>query len=296
MGKYYSLCFHRISDEHSPAYPPIPVKVFEDIIKYLKKRVGFIAPSDIFDPDFDKRKGVLITFDDGFYDFYENAMPVLEKYNVPAVQNIITSCADSGESFWTQKLNKIVEAFYNANREQELGAVTLFNQAYNPKDSAEKTALKLYLLLLTKSNRDSIINSLVKLLGYTPEYTRMMTWEEIKSVQNNNIAIGSHTHSHRNLTLLKPKTVKEELMSSFDALSSKLGEAPFFVAYPNGQYNEKVLEKSWETGFKAGLTISASSFGLGESSSKIVVVPRFNVHSQTLWKNILKLEWLFRLK
>lgn len=293
MKKYYSLCFHRVSDEISPAYPPIPTAVFEQIIKYLSKRIGFLSPYDIIASNTRKKSGVLITFDDGFYDFYENALPILVKYDVPAILSIITKCASTGESFWTQKLNKIIEAFYKEKREKQIYEITSLRKVISLSEGAEKTALKLYLFLLNRKDRDIIIKRLIKILGKVNDHTKMMTWKEINECKKFNIVFGSHTHTHTNLTLLKPHTLKKEISTSYNDLKEQTGEAPEFIAFPNGQFNEAVLLESYNIGFKVGLTIGASAFLPNDNAKIIPTIPRYNIYNNNFIKNLLKLERLF---
>ena len=42
-AKYHIFCFHRVSDEYSPAYPPIPVKVFDRICRFLNRNFNILA-------------------------------------------------------------------------------------------------------------------------------------------------------------------------------------------------------------------------------------------------------------
>lgn len=110
-AKYHIFCFHRVSDEYSPAYPPIPVKVFDRICRFIKRNYNIIDIEDSENAKTNKKPSAIITFDDAYMDFYENALPILFKYKIPAIQHIITHSAETGETFWTQKLNKIVKKY-----------------------------------------------------------------------------------------------------------------------------------------------------------------------------------------
>lgn len=53
------------------------------------------------------KKGVVLTFDDGYRDFYEYAYPILKKYNVKAVQYVIANFLDRPNHLYTSQLQEI---------------------------------------------------------------------------------------------------------------------------------------------------------------------------------------------
>jgi peptidoglycan/xylan/chitin deacetylase (PgdA/CDA1 family) len=80
------LMYHSISDT---AWQ-VTAKKFEAHIRYLSENgYTFIFPEEIHTCD-KYNKPVIITFDDGYRDNYETALPVLKKYNVKAVIFMIT--------------------------------------------------------------------------------------------------------------------------------------------------------------------------------------------------------------
>lgn len=59
-------------------------KVFDYQIGFIRNNFNIIGPDDLTKPVLPPR-AALITFDDGFRSFFTNALPVLERYEVPAV-------------------------------------------------------------------------------------------------------------------------------------------------------------------------------------------------------------------
>lgn len=296
MAKIFSICLHRVSDEHSPAYPPMPVGVFERLMVYLKKRHGFLSLADLHDPEKIKKGGILLTFDDAYYDFYQHAFPVLKKLEIPVILNVITSCAETGESFWTQRLNKLVEAFYRDNRIRELSELSFYGKPVPEKASQEETALSIFRALLDGRQKDAAIAEMVEKLGYTPEYTRMMDWNEIREVSEHGVIIGSHTHQHKNLTLIQEQALLYELIHSAALIEQNIGQKPDIIAFPNGQHNEHTLAASSETHYKYALTVNNTSFSIVKDQNDIFVIPRINVYNRTFLKNWLKLKYYFIFK
>ncbi len=76
-----AVLYHQIN-----SYSNVDKDLFEKHIKYLSdNRYKGITISDYINNNFDKNnKNIIITFDDGYYDNYENAFPILKKYNMKA--------------------------------------------------------------------------------------------------------------------------------------------------------------------------------------------------------------------
>lgn len=296
MAKVFSICLHRVSDEFSPAYPPMPVDVFVRLMSYLKKRHGFLSLEDLHDQQKRRKGGILLTFDDAYYDFYKNAFPVLQEMAIPVILNVITSCAETGQSFWTQRLNKLVEAFYREGRSSELSQLGFYDKPVSPKESIENTALSIFRTLLDNTQKDAAIKEMEEKLGYVPEYTRMMNWKEIQEVHQQGVTIGSHTHQHKNLTLIKEQALVDELNHSAALIGSNIGTVPNIIAFPNGQHNEHTLEASSRQNYKYALTVDNTSFAFAPNTNGMFVIPRINVYNKTFLKNWIKLKYYFIFK
>jgi len=94
-GSCVVLCYHSISYKFK--------KRFEKQINIIKKYSEVIPPfSNIYLES--GKKFCIVTFDDGYKNLVENAIPILVKYNIPSVLFIVTSCFDSFPD-WIQEKN-----------------------------------------------------------------------------------------------------------------------------------------------------------------------------------------------
>lgn len=283
------FCLHRISDEYSPAYPPIPVKVFDRICSFINRNY-FVIPLDELENNFySKKKRAIVTFDDAYLDFYENALPLLIKYKIPAVQHVITNCAQTGDSFWTQKLNKIIEAYSKSGQEIIIPELNI-NALPKSNKEIEQLALSTYIKLLSLSGRDKILSKLQTNCKTGILFTKMMTWNELKECSGNNITIGSHTHQHSNLTKLSNEEIELELAISKSLIESNI---PNYVcntiAFPNGQFNDHTIEIAKSLDYK--YLFSTEEFSV-RSTNIPTVLPRFSLYHNVWWKNIIKLKMI----
>lgn len=82
MAEVPVLCFHKITSDHEWGVTTYSPAWFEEILFLLNKNgYQFCLPHDT--KQFDNP--VIITFDDGYASVFENALPVLKKYNSPFI-------------------------------------------------------------------------------------------------------------------------------------------------------------------------------------------------------------------
>jgi len=80
------LIYHSIGDIGNQPTSPA---VFEAHMQYLSREFEIVDLPEIVDSTGERQ--IAVTFDDGFIDFYRTALPVLERYEVPAT---VFVCAD----------------------------------------------------------------------------------------------------------------------------------------------------------------------------------------------------------
>lgn len=96
---------------------------------------------------------------------------------------------------------------------------------------------------------------------------KAMSWEQLDSLEKQNIDIQCHTKSHRNLAVLKKKErfdayfedVKNEILASTQMIREKLGKECRILAYPYGATNHLVIEMLKKHGYLAAFTVDRGS-------------------------------------
>lgn len=89
------LMYHSFQVEKDKLTPYVSPEIFEYQMKFLAhNHYNVVGPDKVIDYMTGKEKmparTVAITADDGYYNFYLNAYPVLKKYNLPATFFIVT--------------------------------------------------------------------------------------------------------------------------------------------------------------------------------------------------------------
>ncbi|MCX6800315.1 MAG: polysaccharide deacetylase family protein [Candidatus Falkowbacteria bacterium] len=105
------LFYHRVASiENDPNLLSVNPENFEKQLLYLKDHFKIISLKELAKRISSKKivKGlVAITFDDGYVDNLTNALPILEKLQVPATIFVTAGKIGSSEPFyWDEKMNK----------------------------------------------------------------------------------------------------------------------------------------------------------------------------------------------
>lgn len=100
----------------------------------------------------------------------------------------------------------------------------------------------------------------------------IMSWMQIKSLNEAGVEIGSHTLSHPDLTTLNDWQIRNELLNSKAIIEDKLGKEVVSFAYPYGAWNQHVATLVQEAGYKIAFT---TQHVYASNDFSKVSVPRF---------------------
>jgi peptidoglycan/xylan/chitin deacetylase (PgdA/CDA1 family) len=88
-----------------------------------------------------------------------------------------------------------------------------------------------------------------------PDEMATMTWDELRSLVERGIEIGSHTETHPHLTSLSDQELRLELQDSRERLEEGLGVACRFLAYPYGEEDQRVRAAARSSGYEAAFAL-----------------------------------------
>jgi len=212
--------------------------------------------------DMDRREKIcVLTFDDGWSDFYRYAYPLLEENGLPATVFLATDFIGSSSVFWTDRLACLMKQKNQQSIKNEPAPNKVIDSIENQKggfDSQLETSID----LLKKHRNDEIQNILLAMekrwgVDSSPKDRAFLSWEEVKEMQNSGlIAFGSHTAGHPILTNLKPNEIESELKTSWDKLVFEKAVDPSFIpfCYPNGNHNDQIVKMVKEAGYSLAVT------------------------------------------
>lgn len=290
MTKVKVLCLHRITDTHYPSWPGMSLKVFERLLKHLVKKYHICLPSEL--KEITKKQQLIITFDDGFEDFYTNAFPLLQKFGVKAVLNVVVKCITDKYQIWTQRLNDVVDAYANNNKTISFNLKgNLFEFPVNIH-LAETASLKIYRILLPLdiNVRNGIIDGLEKNAPISVSKSSMLNIEQLIELSENGIIIGSHSMSHPNLQLesFSDTDYCNEIVESRKALQLILNKPVECFAFPNGMYSNKSISTAIEAGYQYLFLINNRNTTF-KAGLDYYLMDRILIYSNNHWKNLFRL-------
>jgi len=223
------------------------VEIFRQQMEIVARHYDVVSMEDI--PKFltgEKRmprRPVAVTFDDGYANNFEVAVPVLNHFGIPATFYITTGCIDQNRLPWIARIRR---AFRTTERQswQAPDGRTLSLAHRELREAARVVACE-HCAQLAGDPQEQLIEAIESALEIEPaseESCRMLTWEQLRGIVRSGHAVGSHTVSHPNLAHVGPDELNAELVQSKRRLEERLGvPAPHF-AYPN-----PILHPHWST-------------------------------------------------
>lgn len=297
-GSVCVIFYHRVNelifDQHNLCVSPMN---FEQHMRYLKKNYNILRFEDEWqDTD---RDSVVVTFDDGYLDNYENAIPILNELEIPATFFVSSSCLNGDKEFWWDELEtillleKIPDVFCLEDKEYRCRWKT---KSLGERINCYRSLRRMMMNLTNYEKRCAWMNQLWEWSGY-PRQIRMHNQtitdaicKEISEMKN--LSIGSHTVSHPALGSLAWEEQMWEIRESKKYLEELIGKKVETLSYPLGSYNEDSGRICSEVGIKKAATTIRKLWNPHES---LYEIPRFCIQNWNFWQFKAELEKTFQM-
>lgn len=99
-----------------------------------------------------------------------------------------------------------------------------------------------------------------------------MTWDQLRTLKNEGVTIGSQTASHPHMPAISSAARKRELANSNARFEAELGEKPTLFAYPYGEASLEVMREVEAAGFSVAFGQHSGVIG---SDGQAFYLPRF---------------------
>ena len=280
---YAVLCYHRLREPTAfddPTFVISPERFREhvEVLSRLGQVVGLDdlaasgTPSD--------RPRVVITFDDGYREVLDHALPVLAEYGCPSVLYCCSEVVAGERAFWWDRLESSLRA-----------------APPGPVDLSARDGSELRLELDGDAGRAATLARLREHCTLQPDPRTAgehlleqlpaadlpddlyLDVEGLARAESLGAEIGSHSRRHSRLGALPASELDEELRESRAALDAWTSRSVRSVAYPHGDpssVNEVVFHAARTAGYETGFTIRPALARPGDDPFSI---PRITMYA-----------------
>ena len=230
--------------ESNPLNTIVSTKTFIKQIKNIKNKYPIISMDEAINQSKQKKvkdsTQVVITFDDGYYDNFKYAYPILLNMGIKATYFLVTDYINSNKPIWDTELSNALQ--YSTNNviiKNPINNLDIIRNKYNNHDF-----LWLLIDMLKKQSsevRKKILNNIYKQLDFNSKFNnqnRCMEWKEIIEMQNNGMEFGSHSCSHSSLSNINLDESFYEMKISKEIIEKNLQSECKYFALPFGSYND----------------------------------------------------------
>lgn len=292
------LIFHRVRATPDPLAPgEIDAAGFEALLRLLARGFKVLTLGEAaqrLQQGELPRRALCITFDDGYADNAEIALPLLQKHGLRASFFVSSGFLDGGR-MWNDSIIESVRLSPCQSVDLEL-----LGEPFSAREDLASLPARRALLgkllgkikYLTPEQRQPLIEQLQQRLSVR-ELPRdlMMRSEQVRQLRDAGMEIGAHTVEHPILRTLSADQARGEIQRGREALAQLLDQPIEVFAYPNGKpaqdYEAAHVEMVRELGFKAAVSTSP---GIATQGDDLFQLPRFSP-----WRAPASLGWTLQL-
>lgn len=282
QGRLSVLIFHRVAPRPDPLFPAeVHAEQFDEICQWVR-HWAHVLPLD--EAVRRLREGTLparalsISFDDGYADNHDVALPILLKHGLPATFFVSTGYL-SGTCMWNDIVIEAIRACTHTELRLDECLGADFGRLPNSGVADKREAIALVLKglkYLPADVRAAQVHALARGLGAEVATGLMMTPDQVRAMRKAGMQIGAHTVTHPILARASEAEVAHEIEESKRRLEALLDERVGLFAYPNGKPGEDYNEQSVAAVRRAGFDAAFSTrWAAASGATDLFELPRF---------------------
>ena len=226
-----------------------------------------------------------ITFDDGFYNNYKIAAPILKKKKLYATFYLTTSFIEKNETSWIDKIEHMIEKVKTKK------IINVFNKKFKIDNNKKMKInfLNSIRYLAKKDNTDfnKLVLDIKKQLGFNYKLNNLnnildkkMNWDQVRKLnQCKYFTFGGHNVNHSILSFLSDKEAKKEIYNSINSIKKNTKIKIKHYSYPEGlkhTYGKREIKLLKNKGIKM---CPSAEFGFNNKNTDLFNLKRIFVNS-----------------
>ncbi len=274
--------FHRVHARPDPLFPSEPDATrFDRLCTWLRHWFHVLPLDEAAERLQEGRlpaRAAAITFDDGYRDNHDVALPILQRHGLTATFFVATGFLNGGrmwnddaiEALRGTKLSRLDLAGTAA---ESLGALDLGDWPARRRALSQVLKAAKY---LPATERAAFVAAVLGASHVRASDRLMMDDAQVVALHLAGMQIGGHTVHHPILRRIGDTEAREEICSGKAALEALIQAPVTLFAYPNGvpdvDYDARHVAMVREAGFTAAVS---TSMGCGDRHSDPLQLPRF---------------------
>lgn len=252
-----TVMFHRVLPKSDPRYEAadptwtVTNTLFAECLRFFSRHYRFVGLDEVLAARKDRSRlpdhALLITFDDGWADNEEWALPLLKAAGAPAV--VFVAAAGMGrQELWDECLRR-------KWRRGEISAAEC-ERIWFAADGDAKTApawstpgaIEVLITRLARKpamDRSGLLSNIW--CDKPGDRAQMMSFGQLQTLSDAGVAIGSHGMTHVPMALTPE--MGRELQQSRCILESMTGRAPRAFSFPHGSFNDEIVKQALDAGY-----------------------------------------------
>jgi peptidoglycan/xylan/chitin deacetylase (PgdA/CDA1 family) len=220
----------------------------------------------------------VITFDDGYRDNYEVALPILAAENIPATFFVSVDFVERGVPFWFDRLAAAARAWDGGAPAAALPE-PLVRALSQPGTLAERLRVAAaFLKTLPDAEREAAVAALDRTTAATARAAEPMSWNEVRALREAGMHVGAHGVRHGILTRMPVPEAAREIGDSLATVAARIGDQVTEFAYPNGDADAIIADLARDAGVHLAFTMAGRAVRPGADPLRIA---RRNVSEDT---------------
>lgn len=273
LGAYHRLrnartltvvMFHRVLDPQDPRWAAsdpdytLRADLFAQCLRFFVEHYNIVSADDVLRARRGEKtlpaRALLITFDDGWADNVDFALPQLKKLGLPSLMFVVSDAVDRNESFFQER---ILGAWRRGTLtlEQLNSALRQFGaEAPEPvrNDAAQLRRSIQAVEALAHEQRARLLENLS--VSLADPLRQMVTTQELRTLDAAGMTIGLHGKTH--IPMTRAADLDAELAGARSEMSARMPHRtpPQTMSFPHGRYDAPIAAQARQAGFELVFT------------------------------------------
>ena len=276
------LIFHRVLPQPDPLFPgEVDAVRFDRICGWMSKWFKVLPLDEAAERLAQGRLpsgAAAITFDDGYADNHDVALPILKRHGLSASFFVATGFLDGGR-MWNDTVIEAVRRCASPELDLTgLGPTGLGRLSLADIRQRQQAITMIIgaIKYLPPAQRLQLVAEIAGRAGATLPDDLMMRTDQVLALHRAGMQIGAHTVSHPILARLSDDEARREIGESKRTLEGVIGSRIGLFAYPNGKpaedYSPRCVKLARELGFDAAVS---TAWGAARRGDDAFQLPRF---------------------